>query len=201
MKMRLIPILAILAILIALLCLADFLFRRKVVENSRAGQLYKQEKYDEAGNRYAQNAKRYQDPIPKNNQNKAHYKQGNFEEALQNPPDSLSTSKLSAEAWYDMGNAHFQKKDYTRALDAYKKALKIDPEDRDAKANYELVKRKLKEQQKPQSGSQPKPEPRQNDKKQEDNQEVMNRLRALDQAEALRRKQGDPSRIPNRGWY
>ena len=54
---------------------------------------------------------------------------------------------------FNKGNAFFKLEDYPRALEAYKKSLLIDPNDLEAKRNFELTLKKIKAQQKPQSGS------------------------------------------------
>src|SRR5262249_11046997 len=83
---------------------------------------------------------------------------------------------LKADSYYNMGNALFRQERWREALDAYKHALGLRPDDRRAKWNLELALRRLqKEPPKPpekspsqeppkpapqqQSEAQPKPEP------------------------------------------
>jgi tetratricopeptide (TPR) repeat protein len=77
------------------------------------------------------------------------YKNGKFEEAatlfrsLGEDPGSL----LAAPSRFNLGNALFQKQDYRGAIQAYRDALRLSPDDLDARRNLELALRALKEQE------------------------------------------------------
>ncbi len=73
----------------------------------------------------------------------AEYKQGNYEQALQDFKKSES-----ADARYNEGNALAKLKKYKEAIEAYEKALSLDPEMTDAKENKKAIEALLKEQQK-----------------------------------------------------
>jgi len=62
----------------------------------------------------------------------AHYKAGEYEQALQN----LNSPK-TADSFYNQGNALAQTGKLERGLKAYEQALKINPDDADAKFNKE----------------------------------------------------------------
>jgi hypothetical protein len=49
-------------------------------------------------------------------------------------------------AYFNSGNAQFQKQEFMRAIESYKKALELNPGDVDAKYNLELSRVMLKEQ-------------------------------------------------------
>ena len=77
------------------------------------------------------------------------YRLGSYENAAFNFERSARETKspiLKERALYNLGNAMFQKEEYETAIKAYETALKIDPEDEDAKHNLELAKKKLNEQ-------------------------------------------------------
>ena len=77
------------------------------------------------------------------------YKNGKFEEAatLFRSLGEEPGSPLAAPARFNLGNALFQKQDYRGAIQAYRDALRLSPEDLDARRNLELALRALKEQE------------------------------------------------------
>lgn len=72
----------------------------------------------------------------------AHYKAGNYQQAL----DNLKNAQ-SADDFYNRGNALTQSGQLAEALKAYEQALKLKPDDADAKYNKELVEKELKKQE------------------------------------------------------
>ncbi len=89
------------------------------------------------------------------------------EEAFRRGTDTLDRN-LRSSALYNMGNALFQRGKHQEALAAYRKALRTNPDNEDARHNYELALRYLEaqEQQKQDSGDQqnqdqPPPDPNQ----------------------------------------
>jgi tetratricopeptide (TPR) repeat protein len=86
------------------------------------------------------------------------YRQGQFEEAS----TALLRGMLADDpavrqnALYNAGNAFVQLQKYPEALTAYRKALELDPYDRDAKVNFEKAMRLLQQQQQQQQQQQEK---------------------------------------------
>jgi len=72
----------------------------------------------------------------------AQYKAGKYEQALK----SLEGLE-SADLWYNKGNALARLSRYPEAIEAYKKALELNPEHKDALYNKALVEKQLKKQQ------------------------------------------------------
>jgi tetratricopeptide (TPR) repeat protein len=54
---------------------------------------------------------------------------------------------LAAATWYNLGNALFDAQQWPEAIAAYQSALRIDPDDRDAKHNLELALQRYEEQE------------------------------------------------------
>ena len=77
--------------------------------------------------------------------------------------DSLSEAERGDVA-YNLGNVQFAQKKYKEALDFYRKAMRYNPTDEDAKFNYALTKLKLQQQEQQQQNQQ------QNQDNQQDNQ-------------------------------
>ena len=110
-------------------------------------------------------AARPNDPRAKFNLADALYKAGKFDEAKA-IYESLATdarSPLAMPAHYNLGNTHFQKRDFADAVKAYRGALRLSPDDADARRNLELALDALKQEQK-------KPDPSKQDQQTKDQQ-------------------------------
>jgi Ca-activated chloride channel family protein len=72
-----------------------------------------------------------------------------IEGALAQTEQALKTADpvLAAQAWYNLGNAFFDAEQWPQAVEAYKEALRLQPDDLDEKHNLELALQKLQEQQ------------------------------------------------------
>lgn len=55
----------------------------------------------------------------------------------------LADSTASAELYYNQGNAEFKQKHYAKAVLAYERALRVDPDNEDAQYNLALVRTRL----------------------------------------------------------
>jgi Ca-activated chloride channel family protein len=111
-------------------------------------------------------AARPNDPRAKFNLADALYKAGKFDEAKA-IYESLATdarSPLALAARYNLGNTHFQKRDFADAVKAYREALRLSPHDADARRNLELALDALKQEQK-------KPDPPKRDRQAKDQQQ------------------------------
>lgn len=164
-------------ICILILCLTPVLLMaqstRKRVEEGN--QLYTDKKYDQA-------LTKYQDALLSNPENKRiQYNVGNtlywkkkYEEALQEFQKVIGTQELPLEqqTYFNMGNTMYRLGKLPESILAYQQALKMDPNDMDAKYNLEYVRRKLKEnaekQENPQSQQNQQQQSQQNQQEQQD---------------------------------
>lgn len=88
-------------------------------------------------------------PQLKNNTAAALYQLKKYQEAL-DEFSSIDPSKLGTSApafHYNLGNAYYRLEQYPQALESYKRGLLLDPDDVQAKKNYELTLKKIREQQ------------------------------------------------------
>lgn len=92
------------------------------------------------------------------------FQQGDLETAKQAFEQSLKSNdeKLKSKAMYNLGNTFYQNQKTDEALAFYRKALELDPSDKEAKFNYEF----LKYQQQP-----PEDQQQQEQDQSQDNQE------------------------------
>ena len=100
------------------------------------------------------------DPSVAYDEGNAHYKAGNYDEALNayNKAEGMDEATRS----YNMGNSYFQKKELDKAIKAYEKSLKF-KEDVDTQHNLELAKKKKKKEE-----EQKKKQDKKDDKKKEE---------------------------------
>lgn len=128
---------------------------RSVVAEGNA--LYAKGKHEAALQKYTRaQALLPNDPLLSYNMGDVFFRQKDYDKAIESYGKAAQApdKALAEAACYNAGNAQFAKEDYLKAIEMYKQALQLDPEDRDAKANLELARRKLKEQSKPQERDQ-----------------------------------------------
>ena len=114
----------------------------------------------------------------------AAYKLKDYNKALESFSQALLTrdTGLQSKGHYNLGNTLYQhgeteksddKKlsDWTNALDHYEQTLKLDPQNKEAKDNYDYVKRKIEELKNKKSQQQPSPSPSPPQKNKQNQQE------------------------------
>jgi tetratricopeptide (TPR) repeat protein len=88
---------------------------------------------------------------PHYNAANTHYRQAGYEQAQQEIEQALVSEEgqgpLDQNSYYNLGNVFFQAEQYETAIEAYKEALRLDPDDVQAKQNLELAQRQLQQQQ------------------------------------------------------
>jgi Ca-activated chloride channel family protein len=102
----------------------------------------------------------------------AAYKLKDYNKALESFSQALLTpdTGLQTKGHYNLGNTLYQRgemqktddkklSDWTNALDHYEQTLKLDPQNKEAKDNYEYVKRKIDELKNKKQQQQPSPSP------------------------------------------
>ena len=118
----------------------------------------------------------------------AAYKLKDYNKALESFSQALLTPNtgLQSKGHYNLGNTLYQRgeiqkneekklSDWTNALDHYEQTLKLDPQNKEAKDNFEYVKRKIDElknkKQEQQPSPSPSPSPPQKDKQNKQDQQ------------------------------
>jgi len=112
---------------------------------------YEKEEFNLAEEKFSQaNEKQPDNPELIYNLANSHYKNGNFQQALQaysQVASSSSDEALRHDSIYNTGNSLFKMGKLEEAANAYQKSLEIDPNDMDAKFNLEFVLQEMKKQQ------------------------------------------------------
>ncbi|PYI58496.1 MAG: hypothetical protein DMC60_12730, partial [Verrucomicrobia bacterium] len=158
---------------------------------------YRDGKFEDAYSQFQQTLKSHPDSRAEEklqfDSGTAAYKLKDYNKALESFSQALLTpdTGLQSKGHYNLGNTLYQhgeteksddKKlsDWTDALNHYDQTLKLDPQDKDAKDNYDYVKKKIEELKNKKSQQQPSPLPsppqknKQNQKNKQDQQQQQN---------------------------
>jgi Ca-activated chloride channel homolog len=132
--------------------------------------------------------------------------------------NSISDKDTLHRAWHNIGNCYLQKKDYHKAVDAFKKSLKYDPKDEETRYNLAFALKNLPKDKKDGGGgnNQPQEQPQKKeekgqDKQQQPQQSQMNKEQAEQLLQALmnsekklqdkrKQKQQDASQSTDKDW-
>jgi len=96
--------------------------------------------------------------------------------------------KFKAQAFYNSGNVQYRLGNFEKAIEAYKKALELDPTDKDAKYNLEFLQKKKNEMDK-KDQDQKKDEEQKQDKKQQQDQQQQQKDQQQDQQDPQQQNQ------------
>jgi len=118
-------------------------------EKARQGvSLYEKQSFDEALNKFVDaQIEQPEDAKLKFNIASTHYKMQNYEEAVKGFLDVAATARdaqLEEKALYNVGNAMYRQGKLEEAVEYYKKALELNPQDKDALQNLEFVRDEIK---------------------------------------------------------
>jgi tetratricopeptide (TPR) repeat protein len=147
--------------LFSLICFGTNTFAASVAGDVREGnRLFEEKKIDEAIAKYSEAQEEAPDSdIVHYNLGAAHYKKGNYEEAIESFTRALSTDDrdLESKAAYNLANSKYRlgamkagsdmqgsASLYRESLDYYRRAMELNERDRDAKYNHEVVEKELK---------------------------------------------------------
>ncbi|MCK5051236.1 MAG: hypothetical protein KAS53_05840 [Candidatus Cloacimonetes bacterium] len=122
----------------------------KVIRNLKGVKSYEKEDFENSERNFKRNAIKYpKDSRLHFNQANAQVKNGLLEEAEQNYKLALNNEKFKdrSKALQNLGNVKFLQKDYKNAIKNYRDALVENPQNLDARYNYELTARMLQRQQ------------------------------------------------------
>jgi Ca-activated chloride channel family protein len=110
---------------------------------------YQQDQYDKAlGHFIAAQLKDPQNPLILYNIGNAYYKTSNFDAAARYYAQALAHAEpdLKAELHYNLGNSAYRQGRLQEAIGNYETALKLNPQDRQARENLEFVRNQMRNQ-------------------------------------------------------
>lgn len=154
--------------------------RKKVQEGNK---LFTEEKFEEANGKYRDALLDVpESPVVNYNIAGTQYKIGKYEEALENYSKSMSPrlaeertpeedQLLRSQIHYNRGNTLYRMNKYPEAIREYQEALKLNPDDEDAKYNLEFVRNKLKNQSQQDQQDQQNQQNQQNQQQQQQQQQ------------------------------
>jgi tetratricopeptide (TPR) repeat protein len=126
----------------------------------KGNEAYKNKQYDEATNDYQKAVENdTSNQAAQYNLGNAFYKAGKTEEAEDAYNNAINKSQSAmdkANAWYNKGMALQNSKKLPESIDAFKQALRLNPDDEDARQNLQIALQKQKEQQQQQQDKQNK---------------------------------------------
>ena len=130
--------------------------------------LYKEQKYSDAEVNYRKALDRERELVQGHfNLGNALHKQGKFGDAVKEFETALTKAEQAdtkAFAHYNIGNAKMKEEQYQDAVRAYIDALRLNPEDEDAKYNLSYALEKLKQKQEQQKNNKDKQNQNKDDK-------------------------------------
>jgi len=165
--------------------------RGKIIQGNK---LYDQQKYDEALTKYRDAEVQAPDsPILKYNIAAAEYKKKNYQEALKQNQAALNQADATAQgqAYYNIGNTLFRMNKWPECIEAYKKALELNPDDQDAKYNLEYVRKLMKDQASKQNQQQQQQQQQQNQQQEQQQQDQQHQHQQEQQQQQQDQQQQD----------
>ena len=178
------------SMLFILLLLNHFsVFSQSASQKIRKGnELYKQEKFDEAEIQYRKSLEKKPDNITgQYNLANALYRQGKYDEAgaiLDSLTNKISSPAQKAQLYHNLGNNFLKNKDFENSVNAYKNALKINPNDEDTRYNLSYAMEMLKQnkqQQQQQQQNQDKNKEKNKENKEEQKEKNENKEESKEQ--------------------
>lgn len=166
-------------------CVLAFLFFTGFLGSSnelieKGNDQYQQKKYQSAIENYRKvQVRKPDDPEVLYNLGTALYKTDQFQESAEDIDAAIKKVKdpgLKARSLYNYGNTQYRLGNFEAAIDAYKKALEINPDDKDAKYNLEFL-----QNQKSQFDKKDQERKKQDPKKEKQDQQRQNQQQQQDQ--------------------
>lgn len=157
------------------LLFSSFTFAQEEVKKEKdkilpkANEAFAEKKYSEAEAQYRiSNSKGLSGAAPSYNLGNSIYRQNQFSEskyAYSQAYEKATTKEEKHKALHNLGNVYMKEKQYGKAVETYKNALRNNPSDEQTRYNYALAKEYLKNN--PEDQNQDKKEDKKDDQKQD----------------------------------
>lgn len=144
--------------------------------NNAGNEAYENQEFEAALIAYQQAAEDSPELAePHYNAANAHYRMEDYEQALQRIEAALvseeNIDQLDQHSFYNLGNTFFQGQQFETSVEAYKEALRLNPDDLEAKQNLELALRQMQQQQQEQQQEQQQDQQDQEEQQQDEQQQ------------------------------
>ena len=135
----------------------------------------------------------------------ATYKNDGYDEAVQHFSSAAELAKdnqTKADAYYNLGNSLFKKaqseegKGLEKSVEAYKKSLRLNPNDMDTKKNLALTQRLIQMQQQEQQQQQQQEDQEQQEEQEQQEQEEQQQQQQQQQSQQQKEEQEQPQEQP-----
>lgn len=129
---------------------AEVLNYDKVITNLKGIKEFERKNFTESEKEFSKNSINHpRDGRLHFNLGNSHYKNGKLEDAENDYNLALKDKKFSEKSsiYHNLGNVKFQQQDYKNAINYFRNSLIENPENNDARFNYELTARMLDRQQ------------------------------------------------------
>ena len=148
---------------------------------------FKNGNFSEAEVNYRKSLDKEYSPKAQFNLGDALYEQKNYEDAEKNFSEVTErnvSKEIESDAYYNLGNTYMAQEKYAEAFDSYKKSLKTNPKNEDARYNLEYARWKMIQQQQQQQQNQQQEQQQQQQQQQQMSKEDAERmLKALENQE------------------
>lgn len=181
-----------LIIALNVLCIAQGKTQPEYPLYRKADKQFDLGQYQDAETDYRKAAELKSKPETAYNLGNSIYEQNRMPEAItqyQKAIENTTDPALKSNAFYNMGNAHFQNKEYDDAIKNYKEALKLQPEDQEAKKNLMLAMRQQQQQQQQQNQDQQKKDDKKDKQNQDQQQQPQDKQQNKDKQDQQQQQQ------------
>jgi tetratricopeptide (TPR) repeat protein len=117
----------------------------------KGNELYRKQQYDKANEAYQEAlAKDPSNPTAHYNNGNASFRQNKFDDALKSFDNTINNTKdknLQQQSYYNKGVALSKQQKLMESIDAWKEALRMNPNDKQTRENLEKALRELKKKQ------------------------------------------------------
>lgn len=133
---------------IVILCSLGAVAQEKDRDLPKGNDAFNDKKYTEAEARYRVSQSKFKKSASAYNLGNAIYRQGQIAESKPKYLAAIKEAKTYQEkhrAYHNLGNVFMKEKEYQAAVEAYKNALRANPDDEQTRYNYALAKKMLKD--------------------------------------------------------
>ena len=155
---------------------------------------FKNGNFSEAEVNYRKSLDKEYSPKAQFNLGDALYEQKNYEDAEKNFSEVTErnvSKEIESDAYYNLGNTYMAQEKYAEAFDSYKKSLKTNPKNEDARYNLEYARWKMIQQQQQQQQNQQQDNQQKQDQEQKQDQQQQQQNQQQDQQQQPQNQDGD----------